>query len=116
MSTATEPLAALGIQICEPVGDPKRHGDWTIIGSLVTEDDAPVEVIPRRDISATDHDRLIAAASQVRLHGRAGFSPEGWRHHSCLGWVTDVWRRSDDLDAEQAYESAERYCLGGGVR
>ena len=116
MSTATDPLAVLGIRVTEPVGYPRRDGAWMLIGSLVTEDDGPVEVIPCRDISATDHDRLIAAASQVWIHGRAGFSPEGWRYHSRIGWVTEVWRRSDDLDAEQAQESADRYCLAGGVR
>lgn len=93
MSTATDPLAVLGIRVTEPVGEPRRDGAWMLIGSLVTEDDGPVEVIPHRGISTSDHSRLIAAATQVWLHGRAGFSPEGWTYYSRLGWVTDVWVR-----------------------
>ncbi len=114
MSTATESLAIVGIQITEPVGKIDRRGGGRVVGSLIHTATA-VEIIPRVGITDADHNRLTAAAGQVWLHGPDGLDPGNWHHLPDIGDVIDVWVPEHPA-TEQCSVGAAAFALSCAVR
>lgn len=86
-----------GIRMLDPEGEVEYRNGWAIIGTLVDTGDL-IDTIPRIELSASQAERLLAAAAGVWAFGRPYL--EGWMQTG-KEWVVDVKMRHPALSGRR---------------